>query len=49
MSERTRIINGVTVRDITPELTPEEERKRINELAANLLAFGQNKESDKTA
>ena len=49
MIEKTRIINGVTVVDITPELTPEEDKERTREVAEGLLAFAQNRKKDKTA
>lgn len=49
MSNRVKVINGVTIRDITPELTGEELQTRVNELAANLLAFDESRKKDKTA
>lgn len=49
MNDRTTIIDGVTVRDITPNLTDEELKERINEVAEGLLAFSKNRKKDKTA
>lgn len=49
MNDRTKVINGVTVRDITPELTGEERKERINTLVASLLQFNKNRKKDKTA
>lgn len=46
MSQRISIINGVKVRDITPERTQEE----VKEVAKALLAYGKEKgKKDKTA
>ena len=36
---KTVVIDGVTIRNITPELSEEERRERINELAEALIAF----------
>lgn len=49
MSDNTEIINGVTVTDITPELSEEEGKKRVNEFVEQLLAFNKNRKKDKTA
>ena len=46
MSERVSIINGVRIRDVTPERTPEE----VKEVAKALLAYGrEQRKKDKTA
>lgn len=36
---KTVVMDGVTIRNITPELSEEERRERINELAEALIAF----------
>lgn len=45
---KTVVMDGVTIRNITPELSEEEEREVINELAESLIAFGK-KRKTKTA
>lgn len=37
--EKVKIINGVKVTDITPTLSPEKDKERINKLAEGLLRF----------
>lgn len=49
MENRISVIDGVTVRNITPELTGEEQKARIKEVAESLIAFGKNRNKDKTA
>ena len=46
---KVTIIDGVTVVNITPELSPEERKKRVREIAEGLIAIGKNREKDKTA
>ena len=43
MNNRTTVIDGVTVRDVTPEGTLEEQRERVNEVAESLILFNQNR------
>lgn len=43
MEDRVKIINGVMVKDITPELTGEEQKTRIKEVAEGLIAFNKNR------
>lgn len=38
-NEKVKVINGVAIRDITPEYTGEELQERVNELARNLIIF----------
>ena len=42
---KTVVIDGVTIRNITPELSEEEEKERINELAEALIAFDKNRKT----
>lgn len=42
---KTVVIDGVTIRNITPELSEEERRERINELAEALIDFGKKREN----
>lgn len=44
-NEKVKVINGVTIRDITPKYTGEELQARVNELAANLLAFDESRKT----
>lgn len=46
MEEKIKVINGIVIRDITPEFTEEERKKRIKEVAEGLLAL---RKRDKTA
>lgn len=46
MSEMTRIINGVQITDITPELTEEETIERANNIVRGIMSI---KEKEKTA
>ncbi len=48
-NEKVRVINGVTIRDITPEYTGKELQERVNELAWNLLMFAKNRNKNKGA
>lgn len=41
MENRVRVINGVTVRNVTPEMTEEESKERAREVAEGLLLFAQ--------
>ena len=36
---KTEVMDGVTIRNITPELSEDEEKEVINELAEALIAF----------
>ena len=49
MNDKVKVIDGVTVRDITPELTGDKLQERINEVAESLIKFAKNKKKDKTA
>lgn len=49
MSNKVTIIDGVTVVNITPELSPEERKKRVREIAEGLIAIGKSRKKDKTA
>ena len=49
MDNRVRVINGVTVRDVTPEMTEEESKERAREVAEGLLALYAQRRKDKTA
>lgn len=40
---KTVVIDGVTIKEVTPELTKEEERERINEIAESLITFNKNR------
>lgn len=42
---KTVVMDGVTIRNITPELSEEEEKERINELAEGLIAFGKKRKN----
>lgn len=42
---KTVVMDGVTIRNITPELSEEEEKERINELAEALIAFGKKRKN----
>lgn len=42
---KTVVMDGVTIRNITPELSEEEEKERINELAEGLIAFGKKRKT----
>ena len=44
---KTMIINGITVVDITPELPEEEEQKRIDEFAEALLTYAKKRKKQK--
>lgn len=46
VGEKIKVINGIVIRDITPEFTEEERKKRIKEVAEGLLAL---RKKDKTA
>lgn len=48
-NEKVRVVNGVTIRDITPEYTEEELQERVNELARNLIIFAKNRHKNKEA
>ena len=48
-NEKVRVVNGVTIRDITPEYTGKELQERVNELAWNLLMFAKNRHKNKGA
>ena len=41
------VIDGITIRNITPQLTEEERRERINELAWGLIEFAKNRNKAK--
>ncbi len=47
-NEKVKVINGVTIRDITPEYTGEALQVRVNELVKNLLAFYKNTNKENT-
>lgn len=47
MSSKVTIIDGVTVVNITPELSPEERKKRVREIAEGLIAIGKKRKKDK--
>lgn len=49
VSNKVTIIDGVTVKDITPELSAEEQEKRVREIAESLIAFGRNRRKEETA
>ena len=40
MNIKTTVIDGIIVREHSPELTEEEEKERINNLAESLISFG---------
>ena len=42
---KTVVMDGVTIRNITPELSEEEEKEVINELAEALIAFGKKRKT----
>lgn len=44
---KVTVIDGVTIRNITPQLAEEEQHARINELAWNLIEFAKNRNKDK--
>ena len=44
MSSKVTIIDGVTVVNITPELSPEERKKRVREIAEGLIALAKQRE-----
>ena len=45
---KTVVMDGVTIRNITPELSEEERRERINELAEALIAFDKKRKNRAT-
>ena len=49
LNKKVQVINGVTIRDITPEYTGEELQERVNELARNLIIFAKNRHKNKGA
>ncbi len=44
---KTVVIDGVTVVNITPELSAEERKKRVREIAEGLIAIGKNRKKIK--
>ena len=45
MENRINVINGVTVRNVTPQMTEEESRERAREVAEGLLLFAKRRKN----